>query len=432
MDGYDELYSQKKQNINRQIENFIDLYSDNNFIITTRPGSGAERFPRFFDFKICELDVSDVNVFVNIVVGNNERKNRILRVIQDSKNFNYSAYLSNPLLLSMFILAFESHPEIPNSKSAFYRNVFDTLYSKHDGITKNSFPRERLTNLQREDFENILNLFSYLTLCQGKYSYTTEYLHSKLDFIRNRLDYSYNIDNLIYDFHTPISILTLDGFEYKFPHRTMQEHFAAQFISKLPTAKKDKAYQNIVKSFKNESFDFSFHFWGLCKEVDNNALTKYFLIPELKSLAKQLDETNDYTLLNSFIKIFDVSVIAQFSYVDLNKDLTIAFSTNHNNSLIDFTNIIYLPQIIKFANQPNIRSELRTLINKRLDSLFSSEDIRKGFTFLSFNKEMKEVLIKNNVKKIITEFKDEILTELKNLEDEIERQGNILDDLLDL
>lgn len=136
LDGYDEIYSSKKLEINRQIDLFIDSYSKNNFILSTRPGSGAENFQRFHDFHVQPLSMMDVKNFIGKIVDSDERRKRMLDIIKEQKNSDYFHYLKNPLLLSMFIIAFESHPEIPSRKSSFYRNVFDTLYSKHDGITK--------------------------------------------------------------------------------------------------------------------------------------------------------------------------------------------------------------------------------------------------------------------------------------------------------
>ncbi|MEE1974361.1 hypothetical protein, partial [Maribacter flavus] len=81
-------------------------------------------------------------------------------------------------------------------------------------------------------------------------------------------DYEYTIENLIYDLRTSISILILDGFEYMFPHRSMQEYFTALFINKLPTTKKNKAYNNLSSVLEESSADHSFNFWSLCYELD--------------------------------------------------------------------------------------------------------------------------------------------------------------------
>ncbi len=186
------------------------------------PLRGIEHFPRFIDFTVCALDREEIYNFVTLMVDNVERRNRILHSINNPVNEDYFEYLQVPLLLSMFVLVFENHPEIPRKKSAFYRNVFDTLYSKHDGINKNSFTRERRTGLQREDFKEVLSLFSFSTLTEGQYSYTYEMLTDTFTKVKGASKIKYDNDSLVYDLHTSISILILDGFEYRFPHLSMQ------------------------------------------------------------------------------------------------------------------------------------------------------------------------------------------------------------------
>lgn len=197
-DGYDEIFLTKKNEIKRQIELFIDCYSGNNFLITARPGSGIEGFPRFNEFTVCDLTDRDVSKFILRIVESEERRERILNTIQQPKNKVYIEYLRNPLLLSMFISSYENHPEIPSKKSSFYRNVFDTLYSRHDAITKESFSREKLTKLEKEDFENILKIFSYISMVQGYSSFTEEYLTETLSNVKKKSIYNFVIEFMIF------------------------------------------------------------------------------------------------------------------------------------------------------------------------------------------------------------------------------------------
>ncbi|WP_375558698.1 NACHT domain-containing protein [Bernardetia sp. OM2101] len=310
LDGYDEIYSEKKQEINAQIEDFVDKYSKNKFVITTRQGSGIENFDRFTDFKVCSLSDSDITNFVAKVVNEEERKEAIFNVIKNPQHNNYTEYLRNPLLLSMFILAFESHPEIPEKKSAFYRNVFDTLYSKHDGFTKNSFAREKKTQLTREDFEDILSRFSYLTLKEGKYSFTEEYLTDVLQKINKFSNYNYNTSYLIEDLHTAISILLLDGLEYTFPHRSLQEYFTALFISKLTIKEKKIAYKNSEKVKSIRLYDFNL--WYLLKELDKEGFMENILIPKLSKFLLSIKYLSDVEMIKKLWSLLQLQVTLKF------------------------------------------------------------------------------------------------------------------------
>lgn len=316
--------------------------------MTTRPGSGIESFPRFRNFQICALGEQDIADFVDKMVVNPERNKRIKAVINDPGNHNYIHYLGNPLLLSMFILAFENHPEIPSRKSAFFRNVFDTLYSKHDGITKNSFVRERLTKLHREDFEEILCKFSYLTLCNGIYAFTYELLTDKLKKVRSATSLQFTIEDLIADLQTSTSILIMDGFEYRFPHKSMQEYFAAQFISNLHPDKKVKAYENMKIMFRTGGSDNNFAFWDLCYELDPVYFISKFVLPELNWYAEELNKETDDALLSAFAGLWGL----HSRYDDQSDRVTISFIVNYFTSFTEYFKLIDDSEIYFFRKIP--------------------------------------------------------------------------------
>jgi predicted NACHT family NTPase len=431
LDGYDEIFSTKKQEINRQIELFVDSYTENRFLITTRPGSGIESFPRFYDFKVCGLNDDDVDGFISKIVKEKEREDRIIKIIKDPKNQNYIEYLRNPLLLSMFIMAFESHPEIPTRKSAFYRNVYDTLYSRHDGITKNSFPREKATKLQRDDFEKILSIFSYLSLQEGQYTFTNEYLSDTISRVKASSHLDFKVEDLIYDLRTSISILILDGFEYNFPHRSMQEYFTALFISRLPSDRKHLAYKNLSKNLQESSTDNSFNFWSLCKELDENIFASNFLIPQLKKFQKNLTQKSDRNLLNSFFKLVEPRLIyADFSKTKNEvKELAIFRHSNFYNSVIDFCEVYHYTEFWRFPKNSGAEKELLQVYLKK-KKLLKHESIDSDN--IENDEEIISVLLKFNIIDLIKKFKEELDKKIIEWEKDIIRKKESIDELLGL
>jgi len=429
LDGYDEIFSDKKQNLNRQIELFVDSYSKNNFFITTRPGSGIENFPRFHDFKVCGLADDDVDGFIEKLVSSNERKGRIMNIIKDPKNNSYREYLRNPLLLSMFILAFESHPEIPSRKSSFYRNVFDTLYSKHDGITKNSFPREKLTKFEREDFEKILSIFSYLTLIQGKYFFTEELLTDTLNRVLKSTGLKCSTGDLIYDLQTTISILILDGFEYHFPHRSMQEYFTAQFISNLPAEKKQKAYNNLSETTKLSN-DHSFHLWNLCSELDRFSFLSYFIIPELQKIVDAISDKDDKEILANYAEIIDLTIFpSDLDEVenpqDHEGDFTIYRLHNFSSRLEDFCDAYDYNQFADFIQTSGMKEEFTEYI-KTLE--VGEEEEEEVY----FDPAINDMLIKYKVIDVINEIQSKLIARINDFQNELDASKKSIDQLLDL
>ncbi|MNK21496.1 NACHT domain protein [compost metagenome] len=356
LDGFDEIYSDKKQKIVSCIEDFIDKYSKNSFILTTRPGGGIENFGYFYDFHVESLKKKDIELFIGKMIDNEERRTQIIKNIKSSENADYVSFLENPLLLSMFLLAFESHPEIPKIKSAFYSNVFDTLYSKHDGITKNSFPREKLTKLQKNEFESILNLFSYISLSEGKYAFNQNNFEAFLKVACEFCEFeTVKIEDLIFDLRTTLSIIVLDGLEYQFPHRSMQEYFASKFIASLPSNKKKEAYNSITSALKTKSLDYSKNLWILCAELDEAAFNKYFVIPNLKIILKKLTSENNTRKISAFLNLFNVSLMYEEEIIISGHHIKGFFFFNYSSfeeSLMSFTDLLRWYDWLAFPQKP--------------------------------------------------------------------------------
>ncbi|NIJ56176.1 NACHT domain-containing protein [Dyadobacter arcticus] len=431
-DGYDEIFSNKKQEITRQIEMFVDAFPKNNYLISTRPGSGVEGFPRFFDFKVQQLTDSDVNGFVTKLVKDPDRRARMLNIIDNTENYSYLEYLRNPLLLSMFILAFESHPEIPTKKSAFYRNVFDTLYSKHDGQTKSGFAREKMSKLQRDEFEKVLNTVCYLSLIEGEFVFTEEYLSDILRKVKQYTSYDFKVEDMIYDLQTTISILIRDGFEYRFPHRSMQEYFCAQFLSYLPSEKKIKGYKNLINVLEESSTDYSYNLWDICLELDKIGFIKNFILSQLLQHEKELSRDSDDELLEAFIKQLDATFfMREINRSDSQEDeeqdeLAIFRTINLNTSIVDFCGVYSYRRFASFPRTSGAENELLALLPAQVPLT------RNTALPLKFNSITNRILIKHGICDIIRDYRSAYSQKILEFRDELEREGKSIDEILDL
>jgi energy-coupling factor transporter ATP-binding protein EcfA2 len=286
LDGYDEIYSDNKNKLTAELIDFIDNYSKNYFFITSRPGANVESLPRFDSYSVNELNIDQVKVFINLQLkncGDEMLAKKIINVIDKPENDDYRSYLSSPLLLSMFIMTFNSYPEIPKSKSKFYWNVFETLCTKHDSFTKHGgYQHERKTGLQNEDFENILKWFSYISLFKGKYSFDDQYFTQLLKTIKDKLQLKCSITDLKEDLTVAISIIIIDGLEYKFPHKSLQEYFTALLIKEQKEDIKKEIYSNKLDNISNRTYGGFENLWNLCNEIDSIPFKKYFVLRHLE------------------------------------------------------------------------------------------------------------------------------------------------------
>lgn len=315
LDGYDEIAIEQKEVLTHSLEKFFDCYPLNSYLLTSRPGANAETLERFENYHVCKLSDTQVFEFVDKQLLNGseedlELASKIKVLLSESKNNPFMKYMSSPLLLSMFILTYNEHPELPKHMSSFYYNVFDTLHSKHDAKTKaGGYQHEKKSKLTQDEIRRLLEAFCFISYMQSTYEFSSEYLHAILPKIIERLKVDCTVDDIIYDLSVAISILIQDGTSYVFPHRSLQEYFAASYIAHSREEVKEKIYsEKFIKAGRAERVTF----WRLCEELDSSCFLQYFIIPSLELYLEKLTKMNDKSLslsANIFFNFLELTTI---------------------------------------------------------------------------------------------------------------------------
>lgn len=221
--------------------------------------------------------------------------------------------MTNPLLLTLYIITFSSYSSVPEKRSFFYRRVFEVLYKEHDSASKVGFEREFKTKLHQEQFEEILRLFSIITFFENQYNFELTYLEEKFKFIKEKIKL---VNKSLPDFHTTefvddlkvsIGIWTEDSGIYSFAHRSLQEYFAAVYVQNLRT-NKENIYNKIIERAKgpiNSSSSFSNleNFFDLCKEVDEYFFYRYLKLPIFKDILAKISDKSKHELVLNVLNI---------------------------------------------------------------------------------------------------------------------------------
>lgn len=301
LDGFDELTGDVRENVTKQINGFTNKYDKNKFILTSRPYANIEYLPLFHNCHIQALKKKEVKQFVALQLKNEtELANKIIESIDASPQKYISSFLSNPLLLSLFILTFQSNSNIPNKKYIFYRRVIQALFSEHDSKTKLGFIRERASSLTQEQFENVLERFSFLTFFDKKYDFELDYILSKLEQIKAKYHgVKFDSQLLIDDLKLAVALWIEDGNKIKFAHKSLQEYFAALFIKDLNEEQKKIIYLKVIDSI--QTITEVDNFLSLCEEMDQVAYSKYLLIPALQIAIENLTDINEDVLINRLV-----------------------------------------------------------------------------------------------------------------------------------
>lgn len=390
-DGYDEVSSQKKETLTKDICRITKKYPDNYYILTSRPFVNIDMIENFVNYHVCDLSEDEIVAFVNKQFPDSERElaDKIIQTIKDENSKTYRSFLSNPLLLSMFIITYQTDSDIPQKRSDYYNQVFNTLYSVHDTSSKLGFVREKRSGLSKEDFVKILKRFSFKSFFSQKYSFALDYFESQITQIKNDLHFVFSNDDLISDLEVAIGILTQEGLEITFPHRSLQEYFAALYVKDISASNKDKMYDEFLlpqfkslyqgKLVQNDNSNF----FSLLNEMDSDMVKRKLIIPSLTALENNRSELKTSTDIVEFF--ISLHVISQF----LDCRASSLFNQEHEKYNRQFSK--YLKEEEKTVNSEKSKRVISARIrNKALEKL-ANNDISPFINTYSIKSEIENI-----------------------------------------
>jgi len=319
LDGFDELQSKIQPKIINELTTFIDQYSKNKYLISVRPYSNIEYHSSFINYRLCDLTKEEVYSFISLQLKKEpELSQRIIDSIkekEDDNKYKYiQSFLSNPLLLTLYILTFQLNPTIPERKFLFYRRVVDALFIEHDSKAKLGFNREFQSNLSKYEFEEILKRFCFLSFFDFKYNFDNEYIVQILTKVRSKYqEVDFNIDLFIRDLKIAVCLWIEDGGMISFAHRSLQEFYASLYISSLNTSNKETLYKKLVKIITNSKLSEIENLLSLCKEMDTVNYLANFELPLLNELYNYINHGEKRIRLSRFFSLFFMSMTIKTS-----------------------------------------------------------------------------------------------------------------------
>lgn len=231
LDGYDEMQTDKRNTFLKQLDAFCDRYTEDYFIIASRPVSEFVEMQRFTVLNTQPFTKEQAIALVQKINYDQGVKERFIAALRGGLYRKHKSFASNPLLLSIMLLTFENYAEIPEKLHLFYANAFETLYEKHDA-TKAGFKREIKSKLSFDAFKSVFAQFCFITYAQGKIEFSNVELHETLQKIEGKR-VQFNLDDYISDLANALCVIYLDGLNYRFAHRSFQEYFTAYFLKEL-------------------------------------------------------------------------------------------------------------------------------------------------------------------------------------------------------
>lgn len=298
-DGLDEIGFDCMKKFERALEHFADQYSNNMFIISSRPFAPFGNFTAFNRFTVLRLLPFNKQKALELVDKLDFRadepsiKQNFRKELDDQLFLTHSEFIANPLLLTIMLMTYEQFAEIPSKMHVFYHEAYVALSQKHDA-SKGAYKRKFKTGLTADVFADYFAEFCARTYIDDKFDLTeTEFgkYFDKLN-IHRKHEYRISMQDFLSDLTVALCLMYYESGKYHFVHRSFQEYFCAVFFSK----QKDKnLYPISLTAFEDKrSKSLSDKTFSMLYDMIPEKIEEYVFLPFLQNLIAECDKNNGY------------------------------------------------------------------------------------------------------------------------------------------
>ena len=292
-DGLDEVNPSKRSWLDREIKEFVTLYNENRYVLSSRPSEEFIGWNQFIEYKISKMDKVQSLALINKLKYDEKVKKRFYKELKSHLYDTHKSFASIPLLLTIMLMTYEAGASIPNNLTDFYNQAFYTLYQRHDA-SKSGYKRELKAKLTPEEFRNILAYIGLKTFFDGKVDFDRTTLDDIITKYCLKNNFELKTNDIVYDATHSACMMLQEGVSLKFSHRSFQEYFAAVGINQLD----DKIQRQIlVKWSEADRNNIRSHrtFMNALFTVQKERTFKNLCIPIIESMDEKYRRMGDIT-----------------------------------------------------------------------------------------------------------------------------------------
>lgn len=281
-DGYDEINPDIKNKVTENLQDFINKAYKSKFIISSREEVELNSFGDFQRFDIKSLTKKEAYKLIEKYDDNGELYNQLIEKLEEEDNLKIlKEFLENPLMVSLLYKAFEYNKIIPYKKNLFYEQVYSALFEQHDASKSGAYKRPKKSNLDKDDFNRILRCIGFITIAKG-ISYSRDEILKVIEKAKSKtLIIDFKSSDFLYDITHSVPIMTMDGVNIKWVHKSFQEYFAAKYICEDAREQQQKILETISSEEKVYKY---YNVLDFCYDMGNKQFLRYVIYPFIYKL----------------------------------------------------------------------------------------------------------------------------------------------------
>lgn len=397
LDGFDEIPKDYFEKHIADITKFSESYFKNKFIITSRPETILNSLSSFQGFKFEGLSMQDAQTLIaKYSKCTGLDSDNLIREINLPEHKDVTEFLSNPLMVTLLVVAYTFKKRIPLRRSTFYYQVYDALFEKHDSTKPTPFQRQKHCELDMHQFSQVLNHMAAVSVFAHNYKleYSKDDLLRLIQKSKESLGLNFSETAFFQDIIQTVPIFVCDGNLYAWTHKSFLDYFCASWLHSSE-GHKDHA---TAKSKMFEKVSVYINILSLYFELKPTEIEKNLFRPFLKNVidAHILAEKEIFTdypqvtnLLIKVLTLYDVYIVKK-NTVEQHRLPTIHKSLQLKNgarivSLSTYTGD--LTYEMAHISKPDMKPDLLQLAKTcKLDIFSEKAQSRKELDPISMNK----------------------------------------------
>jgi len=295
LDGLDEVGTKQADAFEKKLEEFIDRFPNNQYVVSSRPHRTFSAYSRFTILKVRPFTKDQALALVDKLecsADDSSIKEEFRARLESTLYNTHRQFAENPLLLTIMYMTYELFRDVPSKMHLFYRDAYDALSKSHDALKGLKRPSE--TGLTSDEFAEWFSEFCARTYYDEKYEFTeyefSEYFNSLTQHAK-RPDSHITAKAFRDDLCDNLCLMYFESGKYHFTHRSFQEYFCALFFSK----QKDRTLEGIGDFFDNlRSRNYGDKTFSMLYDMIPGKIDEYVFIPYLRKLFDECDAGDGY------------------------------------------------------------------------------------------------------------------------------------------